>query len=35
MEKAVQIEKLLELLEEAGRIAFQKEHAPGYPTVDE
>jgi hypothetical protein len=35
MEKAVQIEKLLELLEEAGRIAFQKEHAPGYPTVDQ
>ena len=25
-----QIEKLLELLEEVGRIAFKKEHSPGY-----
>ena len=30
MDKVSQIEKLLELLEEAGRIAFKKEHSPGY-----
>jgi len=30
LEKAAQIEKLLELLEEVGRIAFKKEHSPGY-----
>lgn len=30
MDKVAQIEKLLELLEEAGRIAFKKEHSPGY-----
>ena len=35
MEKIEQIEKLLELLEEAGRIAFKKEHSPGYPTMDD
>jgi hypothetical protein len=35
MDKVAQIEKLLELLEEAGRIAFKKEHSPGYPTMDE
>jgi len=34
-DKADQIEKLLELLEEAGRIAFKKEHSPGYPSMDE
>jgi len=35
MDKAAQIEKLLELLEEAGRIPFKKEHRPGYPTMEE
>ena len=33
MDKVSQIEKLLELLEEAGRIAFKKEHRPGYPSI--
>jgi hypothetical protein len=27
------IEKLRELLEEVGRIAFKKEDSPGYPTI--
>jgi hypothetical protein len=35
MDKVSQIEKLLELLVEAGRIAFKKEHSPGYPTLDD
>jgi len=35
MDKETQVEKLLELLEEAGRIAFKKEHSPGYPTMDD
>ncbi len=35
MEKVAQIEKLMELLEEVGRITFKKEHSPGYPTMDE
>ena len=35
MDKVSQIEKLLELLEEAGRIVFKKEHGPGYPTMDD
>jgi hypothetical protein len=35
MDKVLQIEKLQELLEEAGRIAFKKEHRPGYPTMDD
>ena len=35
IDKVSQIEKLLELLEEAGRIPFKKEHAPGYPTMDD
>ena len=35
MDKASQIEKLLELLEEIGRVAFKKEHAPGYPTMED
>ena len=35
VDKESQIEKLLELLEEAGRIAFKKEHSPGYPTMDD
>ena len=35
LDKASQIEKLLELLEEAGRIAFKKEHSPGYPTLED
>ena len=35
MDKVSQIEKLQELLEEAGRIAFKKEHRPGYPTMDD
>jgi len=34
-DKVEHIEKLLELLEEVGRIPFKKEHAPGYPTMDE
>jgi hypothetical protein len=35
MDKISQIERLQELLEEAGRIAFKKEHSPGYPTMDD
>ena len=35
IDKVSQIEKLHELLEEAGRIAFKKEHSPGYPTMDD
>ena len=35
MEKVAQIEKLQELLENAGRIAFKKVHSPGYPTMDD
>ncbi len=35
MDKVSQIEKLLELLEEKGRIAFKKDHGPGYPTMDD
>jgi hypothetical protein len=35
MDKVSQVEKLLELLEEAGRIPFKREHRPGYPTMDE
>lgn len=35
MDKISQIEKLQELLEEAGRIAFKKEHSPGYPTMED
>ena len=35
MEKISQIEKLQELLEGAGRIAFKKEHSPGYPTMED
>lgn len=35
MEKIEQVEKLLELLEEEGRIPFKKEHAPGYPTMED
>ena len=35
LDKAAQLEKLLELLEAAGRIAFKKEHGPGYPTMDD
>ena len=35
MDKISQIEKLLELLEATGRIAFKKEHSPGYPTIGE
>ena len=35
MDKLAQIEKLQELLEEAGRISFKKEHRPGYPTMDD
>jgi hypothetical protein len=35
LDKASQIEKLMELLEETGRIAFLKEHSPGYPTMDD
>jgi len=33
--KETQIEKFRELLEAAGRIAFKKEHAPGYPAIDD
>jgi hypothetical protein len=35
LDKASQIEKLLELLEEADRIAYKKEHSPGYPTIED
>lgn len=35
MDKVAQIERLHELLEEAGRIAFKKEHGPGYPSMDD
>jgi hypothetical protein len=35
MDKISQIEKLLELLEATGRIAFKKEHSPGYPTMED
>lgn len=35
LDKVSQIEKLRELLEETGRIAFKKEHNPGYPTMDD
>jgi hypothetical protein len=35
MDKVEQIEKLFELLEDVGRIAFKKEHSPGYPTMEE
>jgi hypothetical protein len=35
MDKVAQIEKLEELLEETGRIAFKKEHNPAYPTIDD
>jgi hypothetical protein len=35
MDKVSHIEKLLELLENEGRIAFKKEHSPGYPSMDE
>ena len=33
MDKVAHIEKLRELLEEVGRIAFKKEDSPGYPTI--
>ncbi|MFC1826778.1 hypothetical protein ACFLZQ_02465 [Thermodesulfobacteriota bacterium] len=35
MDKVSQIEKLQELLEAEGRIAFKKEHSPGYPAMDD
>jgi len=35
MDKIAQIEKLQELLEVEGRIAFKNEHKPGYPTMEE
>ena len=35
MDKLAQIEKLQELLEEAGRISFKKEHSPSYPTMED
>ena len=35
LNKVSQVEKLLELLEEVGRIVFKKEHSPGYPNIDE
>ena len=34
MDKESQIEKLRELLEEAGRIPYKKEHRPAYPAMD-
>jgi hypothetical protein len=34
LDKVEQIEKLQELLEVEGRIAFKKEHSPGYPTME-
>jgi hypothetical protein len=33
--KVEQIEKLLQLLEEVGRIAFKKEDSPGYPSISD
>jgi len=35
LDKVAQIEKLQELLETEGRIAFKKEHSPGYPTMED
>ena len=35
MDKLSQIEKLHELLEETGRIAYKREHGPGYPTMED
>ena len=35
MDKISQIERLQELLEDSGRIAFKKEHSPGYPTMED
>ena len=35
MDKVEQIEKLFELLEDVGRVAFKKEHRPGYPTMED
>ena len=35
MDKVSQIEKLQELLEAEGRIAFKKEHSPGFPAMDD
>ena len=35
LDKVSQIEKLQELLEGEGRIAFKKEHSPGYPVMDD
>ncbi len=35
MDKVSEIEKLQELLEAEGRIAFQKEHSPGYPIMED
>jgi len=35
MDKVSQIEKLRELLEETGRIAYKREHGPGYPTMED
>jgi hypothetical protein len=35
LDKASQLEKLLELLQATGRIAFKKEHSPGYPTMED
>lgn len=34
MTKVAQIERLQELLEQVGRIAFSREHSPGYPADD-
>jgi len=35
LDKVSQIEKLLQLLEEEGRIAFKREHGPGYPIMED
>ncbi|MDX1776301.1 MAG: hypothetical protein R3297_06940 [Desulfobulbales bacterium] len=35
LDKVAQVEELMELLEEEGRISFKKEHSPGYPTMDD
>jgi hypothetical protein len=35
LDKVSQIEKLGELLEAEGRIAYKKEHSPGYPTMED
>jgi len=35
LDKQKQVERFFELLQEAGRIAFKREHRPGYPTMED